>query len=462
MKAKFGAIITAGAGGLGGHYVSGGYAGKSLRTKPFTVKTKSNSQSVSKSRFTFFAQGWKGLLQTERDAWNAAVSDYSRTDVFGDLRNPSGFNLFQRLNNILVLCGQSPLLSPPVPGSVPSVILSNVAYSISSPSMSVTFAPTLPVNTSVIVSATRPLSPGISNVNKFFRIITILPAGTQSGESVLNAYIQIFGSLGQPGQKIVVKFQPVNLLTGQVGYLSVIQASLVAPPSVALKLIFDDILNVAAFVGDPFSVSAWNALFNLPVFGNPFFSVSVSGTSPCEVGLCGGSNISLYGTFLNNQSLLSVDDGPGSIVLISDDSFANCSSLISVSFIAVLSIEYLSNFGAFENCVFLSSINFPICTSLFTGTFANCPFLFVYSFPSLLYIISSPSGGILLANASILYFPSLLSIGPTVLNDSVFTFIAGYTILLTIPTSLMSINAGNPEGDLQVLIANNNVTIVQV
>jgi len=217
MKTKFGAIIVAGSGKLGGHVASKNRAGSYMRTKVTPVNPQSVAQGEIRGRFTTLSQGWKGLLQTERDAWNAAVSDYTRTDIFGDLRSPSGANLYQRLNNILVLCGESALDTPPLPQAVPAVVLSAITVTVGTPAFTVAFAPTVPVDTSVMVFCTAPLSAGKAFVKSEYRLTTILVAAKATGESILTAYQAKFGSVGEIGQKLFCKFVPVNLNTGQTG-----------------------------------------------------------------------------------------------------------------------------------------------------------------------------------------------------------------------------------------------------
>lgn len=51
---------------------------------------------------------------------------------------------------------------------------------------------------------------------------------------------------------------------------------------------------------------------------------------------------------------------------------------------------------------------------------------------------------------------------PTTGDDNQFLDIVGLTISLTIPEALMTVNAGNPDGDIQVLQANNTVNITTV
>ena len=55
-----------------------------------------------------------------------------------------------------------------------------------------------------------------------------------------------------------------------------------------LRMLFSNISEVDAIIGDSANVSDWNTYFDLPAFGTPFTSVSVTGD---EVKLYGGSNI---------------------------------------------------------------------------------------------------------------------------------------------------------------------------
>ena len=50
----------------------------------------------------------------------------------------------------------------------------------------------------------------------------------------------------------------------------------------------------------------------------------------------------------------------------------------------------------------------------------------------------------------------------TVRLSGVFTGITSNNITLTVPSALMTCNAGNPDGDIQYLQSNNTVTVITV
>lgn len=217
MKTKFGSIIVDGRGKIGGHVASKNRAGSYIRTKVTPTNPNTASQISVRGVFTSFSQGWRALTQAQRDAWNAAVTDYSRTDIFGDIRNPSGINLFQRLNNVLTTVGVAQMHTPPLPSAVPAVIIGTVTATVVIPSLSIAFAPTVPAATAVIVYATAPMSAGKSFVKSEYRIITVLDAAAISPKNALAAYVAKFGNLGSIGQKICFQFVPANKITGQIG-----------------------------------------------------------------------------------------------------------------------------------------------------------------------------------------------------------------------------------------------------
>lgn len=228
MKTKFGAIIVDGRGKIGGHVASKNRSGNYLRTKVTPVNKRSPSQLAVRNRFTQFAQGWKALTEEQRTAWKAAVGDFSKTDIFGDIKNPSGANLYQRLNNTLAQVGTAALTNPPTPASVGNVVLASFIADVSDHTMLLTFAPTVPANTVVIVRATPPISAGRASSKNDFRVVTTLAAAKLTGEDISVAYIAKFGTIAPAGAKIYVQFQSVNLTTGQTG--SVSQASAVIVP----------------------------------------------------------------------------------------------------------------------------------------------------------------------------------------------------------------------------------------
>lgn len=230
-----------------------------------------------------------------------------------------------------------------------------------------------------------------------------------------------------------------------------------------LRMLFSDIAEVDAVVGDSTSVTDWNSLFDLPAFGTPFTSVSVTGN---EVKLYGGSNIivkdSLFPDTLNVY-LLEVDDLAGSIVEVEYNGFgytsAGCENVTYMNLPKLL----IAGEAAFNYLGYVGSavtVNVPKLTSAGSNCFSDCETLISINAPQLTNIGTSCFN--YCYELTVLNFPLCTNLGPTVGDNSVFSSITGNIITLTVPSALMTCNAGSPDGDIQYLQVNNTVTIVTV
>ena len=217
MKAKFGAIVVDGRGKLGGHVASKNRAGSYFRTKVTPTNPNTAAQVLARSRLATLSVAWAGLTDAQRAAWNNATELWKSTNIFGDLKNPSGFNLYQRLNNSLAQVGVAAQATPPQPAAIGawttfSFIPDNTG------TMVLTFAPTpVPAGYAVLIDGTAPCSPGIKNANARFRRITSLAAAVATGVDIQAAYLTKFGSIAPIGDRIFLRAKYINIATGQVG-----------------------------------------------------------------------------------------------------------------------------------------------------------------------------------------------------------------------------------------------------
>lgn len=206
MKIKFGALVTDGSGKLGGHVVANNRGGKYMRTKVTPLNPQSTAQSLVRSIFAGISQAWSGLTEAGRTSFNQAVNAFTTTDIFGDIRVPSGKALFQRLNQNLALTEQAqltvaPQLAPVDPFVLENVLISNVAGDISISGSG--FGSTQ----KLIVEGTPLLSDGTSNANNRFRSFYTSQINTYDNEAAYDAYVAKFGAPPIGGNvQIRVKF----------------------------------------------------------------------------------------------------------------------------------------------------------------------------------------------------------------------------------------------------------------
>lgn len=217
MKAKFGSIVVDGRGKLGGHVYSKNRGGSYVRTKVTPVNPQSVAQMEVRAFFTQLSQGWRELTANQRAAWNGAVENFQRTDIFGDLKKPSGINLYVRLNQNILNAGGAVISDPPAPGVTPDTVVFTTAPDSAPQTFALAFAPTpVPADTAYVVEATANLSPGKSFLKNQYRIISVLAAAAATPANILAAYQAKFGNL-VGAQKVGVRVTAVNLLTGIKG-----------------------------------------------------------------------------------------------------------------------------------------------------------------------------------------------------------------------------------------------------
>jgi hypothetical protein len=213
MKMKFGAIVVAGSGKIGGHVASHNRHGAYLRTKVTPVNPQTSFQNTVRSRLSSLSQAWRALTAAQIASWNSAVLDFQKTNVFGDLKSPSGFNLYQRLNNNLVAIGQSQITSPPSPAAVLTVAIGALVANVTGAVLTIALGGAVPTATSMKVFITPPVSPGKSFVKSEYRLLQVFAAATASPANLAAAYAARFGLLVE-GQKMFCKIVFVDDATG--------------------------------------------------------------------------------------------------------------------------------------------------------------------------------------------------------------------------------------------------------
>jgi len=220
MKAKFGAIIVDGSGKIGGHVVSKNRGGAYIRTKVTPTNPNTVAQQNVRAMLSGLSTAWAGLTEAQRSSWNGAVADYASTNVFGDLKNPSGFNLFVKLNTNLQNGGFSAVDTVPAKETVPYSEIATAIYDISSAEFNVTFPDSNYDGVVLYVQATPAVSAGKTNVNSLFRTIGVF-TGVAGSIDVYGQYVAKFGALAV-GANASLRLAPI-VASGQKGVYQTIK-----------------------------------------------------------------------------------------------------------------------------------------------------------------------------------------------------------------------------------------------
>ena len=218
MKTKFGSIVVDGRNKLGGHVYSKNRSGSYVRTKVTPVNPQSSAQQLVRGRFGAASQAWRGLSEANRQSWIDAAPDFPVFDIFGDSKQLSGSQLYNKLNLNLAQAGQSAIAAAPAPTSIDSLISMALAGAAGTPALTITAGiAAVPTGMTAIVFATPQYGPGRYFVkNRFRYLTTIAAAGSLSGASILTPYNALFGTLVAATKISVSVFLVVNA-TGQAG-----------------------------------------------------------------------------------------------------------------------------------------------------------------------------------------------------------------------------------------------------
>lgn len=217
MKIKLGSNIADARGKLNGHVFSKNRYGNYVRNKVTPVNPATAYQTTVRNRLGGLSSLWASLTAAQRAAWNAAVSSYGKTNIFGDIVNPSGKTLHQKLNNELLICGIAAISDPPVPAGVDALTSMSAAFAAGAQTATLTYAPAIAADHSLKIYATPGLSAGVSFVKSEYRLIEVIVAADVSPYAFSAAYIARFGAVPAAGLKVFVKVIQVNNVTGQAG-----------------------------------------------------------------------------------------------------------------------------------------------------------------------------------------------------------------------------------------------------
>jgi len=223
-KIKFTAIVADMRGKLNGTVFSKNRGGAYARTKVTPVNPQSTRQMAVRAVLTTLVQGFKALTANQIAAWNTAVANFQSTDIFGDVKKPSGINLYTKLNANLQLAGQSAISDPPIPDSVDGVVLNGLTSDSSPATFTLaSAAAAVPAGHTLIVEATPMLSPGKNFVKSEYRVIGTKAAATTFPIAMANEYQAKFGA-PIAGQKVFVRVKTINNTTGLASQYSAVSS----------------------------------------------------------------------------------------------------------------------------------------------------------------------------------------------------------------------------------------------
>lgn len=184
-----------------------------MRNKVTPVNPQTSFQQAVRAALTAASQSWRTLTQAQRDAWNTVVPNFAKTDIFGDIKNPSGINLYNRLYLNANTIGGTPLTSPPALSSSPGVPDIGLTADSSPQTFTITSGLTsVPAGEDWVVMATPNQSAGREFVKNQYRIIAVLASGTTLPSAQITNFTNKFGAL-VGGEKVGLQVKAIDTTT---------------------------------------------------------------------------------------------------------------------------------------------------------------------------------------------------------------------------------------------------------
>ena len=225
MKVKFGSIIVAGSGKIGGHVVAKNRGGAYLRTKTTPTNPNTSYQAAARANLSQFATAWKELSESNRLSWANAVTQWKSTDIFGDIKNPSGINLYTKVNLNLASIALPGINTAPSKIEVPFSPLLSATIDVSGNETILEFDNSNIDGKTIQVWGTPAVSQGVSFVKNQYRAFGY--GVVSAGELVIGGeYAARFGT-PVAGTKVYIQCKVIES-NGQTGVLQSIVATVQA------------------------------------------------------------------------------------------------------------------------------------------------------------------------------------------------------------------------------------------
>jgi hypothetical protein len=225
MKIKYGAGIVDGSGKLNGWVASKNRGGSYMRTKVTPLNPSTTAQQNARGILGSLSTQWSQLTESQRLSFNNAVGDFSRTDIFGDIRNPSGINLYVKLNTNLINTGQAQISSAPAKEEILFSAITSIDMDVSAQTGTIQLDNANLDGTTVLVFATPTLTNGTTFVKNRLRAIGFYEVDADLIDFTAG-YVAKYGAFAL-GANIVVGFRVITQ-TGQASPFQSQTASVVA------------------------------------------------------------------------------------------------------------------------------------------------------------------------------------------------------------------------------------------
>ena len=214
MQIKYGSIVTAGSGNLGGSTFSHCRAGDYIKSSTRKLSTQTSYGREGIVRRSIAVKRWRSSSGNTRRAWNAYAHQLVKIDSLGMSRIPSGFQAYvKHLCNILIVNSSGTLTTPKA--TYPRIYtITSVSVNLGSSSISVTFTTSGSGDSGRTFLMTRAVPPGVVLKKSDFRIVSAANNVPSSPNNFYGRYTNRFGVYFPSGYQIGLAIQGISALSG--------------------------------------------------------------------------------------------------------------------------------------------------------------------------------------------------------------------------------------------------------
>lgn len=207
------ALITGIKGKLGGGIFQYNAGGNIVRTRTSHQNQKFPRWQLRKTQMTYLSQSWRALSDANRTAWEAMTVSYPTVDKWGNPRDPSGFELYIRLNYVLQAGGFTLLTVPIAPIALTAVNMTAPTFG-GGATISANWDVEFDTDERLIIFAAPPCSPGVSHTSRAYRALFVMANDASKTKNINTLYVAQFGAI-PVGSRVFVKGKLFNKDTGQ-------------------------------------------------------------------------------------------------------------------------------------------------------------------------------------------------------------------------------------------------------
>lgn len=219
--------IVDGRGKINGSVLSKNKAGAIARTWVKPANPNSSFQSQIRSQMSGLSSAWRGLTAVQRSGWDSAAGsgDWPFTNKLGETKNPSGFQLYMRLNLSLDSAGFPTIADVPNKVALSAVTITASVFNISGAvydDFGVTLSGSISADERVVVGCSGGVSAGRGSWFNFKSLGAFVLTGSND-VAISSEYDARFG-FPSAGQKIFAQLFLLNTTTGQRSQIGVTSA----------------------------------------------------------------------------------------------------------------------------------------------------------------------------------------------------------------------------------------------